>query len=154
MSTWICDTCGGAIKEAKDGWVEWITPNPSGPGGFGRDLRLVHARNASPRKDAGGCQFNQERERAKDKGLVADMQLPYFLGPDGLMRLLVFISEAELESAPVLEMIKRLHIPGYEQARKHFKAAINAGAFEPNMPKDFYNQSDIEATLAYMRKNA
>jgi hypothetical protein len=68
------------------------------------------------------------------------------------MRLLVFISEKELPVGEVLEMIKRLHIIGYEQARRHFASAISAGTFEPNMPTDFYSQSDIRATLAYLKQ--
>lgn len=96
--------------------------------------------------------FNERAEFAKDEGTIADNSLTEFLGADGLMRLMVFISESELPTSEVLEMIKRLHIPGYEQARKHFKAAIHAGIFEPNMPENYYNQSDIQATKEFINK--
>jgi hypothetical protein len=66
------------------------------------------------------------------------------------MNLLSFISESRLPTQQVLEMIKRLHIPGYEHARKHFRAAINAGVIEPNTEENYYSQSEIEATLRYV----
>jgi hypothetical protein len=147
MSTWICDSCGHLIETPEDGWVEWINLGPSKPG---RDLRLVHRYGAGPRRN--GCLHNEQAEFARDEGTAADLDLPSFLGPDGLMRLLVFISQSELPIPEVLQMIKRLHIPGYEHAHSHFRSAINAGAFEPNMPEDFYWQSDIKATLKYIAK--
>ena len=148
MKNWICDTCGGNIETPDDGWVQWIT---LGSSKLGRDLQLVHKFDTSKggRKDL--CMFNQTAEYAKDKGIIADNSLSEFIGPDGLIRMMVFISHSELPTLEVLEMMKRLHIPGYEQARKHFKAAINAGIFEPNMPENFYSQSDINATIEFLK---
>jgi hypothetical protein len=98
-----------------------------------------------------GCQFDQKRELAKDGGTVSDFPLTSFLGPDGLMRLLLMAHEATVPLPQVIKMVKRLHIPGYERARQFFRAAIRDGVFEPNMPEDFYKQVDIEATLKYAR---
>lgn len=148
MKNWICDSCGGVIEKPEDGWVEWIN---LGSSKIGRDLRLVHKYGAVSSMKKDRCMFNQDAEFAKDNGTVADSSLTDFLGADGLMRLLVFISESELPIPDVLEMIKRLHIPEYEHARKHFKDAIHAGVFEPDMPKNFYGQSDIKATIEFIR---
>jgi hypothetical protein len=151
---WICDTCGEKIENPKDGWVEWIVVGAGFRGGIktGRDLRLVHHIPASPLGKPYGCQFNGPEERAKDGGIISDLSLEYFLGPDGLMRLLALISEDELPKEEVLEMIKRLHIPGYEIARHHFDRAIEAGVFEPNTPKDYYHMRDIEATIKFLEE--
>ena len=46
-----------------------------------------------------------------------DLALPEFLGPDGLLHFLDFIAKGSIETPDVLEMIKRLHVKGYEQAR-------------------------------------
>jgi len=47
---WICDNCGETIKNAGDGWVQWLSlPSESGNRGA-RDLSLVHHFPASPRK--------------------------------------------------------------------------------------------------------
>lgn len=115
MNKWICDTCGQPIEKAEDGWVEWISYVGDKQG---RDLRLVHSFSASPKTDNTKCQFNESYEYNKDSGMVSDNSLSEFVGSDGLMRLLVFISENELPTADVLAMIKRVHIPGYEEKHK------------------------------------
>jgi hypothetical protein len=145
--TWICDTCGGAIEKADDGWVEWLL-RQSGQKWIGRGLRLVHSFPASPRSSAAKCQYDENRESAHDGSIVNDLALESFLGPDGLMELLSFIAGGELPTLEVLEMIKRLHIPGYEEARFHFRSALDEGVFDPNTREGFYTQSDIKAVLA------
>jgi hypothetical protein len=147
MSTWICDSCGTEILCADDGWVEWIKlPNKSG-----RNLRLVHGPGAGPGMK---CRFDSKEEYKKDNGTLADLPLTEFLGPDGLIKLLVMIEEKEPPLTMVLEMIKRLHIPGYEHARKHFEAALSEGIIEPNLPDGYYWQSQIKATLEYMKRKS
>jgi len=149
---WICDTCGEKIENAKDGWVEWITVT-DGDDKEGRDLRLVHHMPASPRKQPPGCQHDESSEFAEDRGILSDMSLEDFLGPNGLMRFLVFIHKDELPKDDVLEMIKRLFIPGYEVARFHFDKAMYEGVFEPNNPNHYHFQDQIEATLEYVEEN-
>lgn len=146
---WVCDTCGDIIKKAGDGWMEWIEilENPKG-----RNLRLVHNKPSSPRKSEHGCQFDGHYEWSKDKGQIHDCSLEASLGPDGLMLLLSLIAENRLPIQEVLEMIKRLHIPGYEHARFHFDRAISEEVFEPNTLKGYYLQSDINAVLEFIEK--
>ncbi|VEG89833.1 Uncharacterised protein [Legionella spiritensis] len=74
-----------------------------------------------------------------------------FLGADGLMQLLILLSEQRLPQDQVLEMIKRLHIPGYEHARRYFNEAIDHLVFEPNTPPGFYLQHNIDAVLEWSR---
>lgn len=147
METWICDSCGGLIESADDGWVEWVAP----VGAMGRGLRLVHH---TVRGSLSKCMYNQQAEYAKDKGVIGDLQLSEFLGADGLMTLLEFISDKKLPTEEVLELIKRLHIPGYEHARHTFDEAIDEGVFEPNTAPKYYMQSDIQATLDYIAKKS
>jgi hypothetical protein len=148
MRTWICDFCGGPINKPEDGLVEWVDFEESKPG---RSLRLVHNSKyvTGSRKDS--CTLN-DAELVSDKESVGSNSLADYIGDNGLMHLLTLISESTLSTHDVLEMIKRLHITGYEQARKHFKEAINAGVFEPNTKKNFYSQSDIEATINFISK--
>jgi hypothetical protein len=121
---WICDRCGLVIEKAADGWVQWRefgaeskTRKLCGERALGRDLQLVHANSASPLPikagEAYGCQFNDD-----DPAYMSmDLSLTEFLGPDGLLHLLDFIAKNSVETAEVLEIIKRLHVPGYEQNR-------------------------------------
>jgi hypothetical protein len=58
---------------------------------------------------------------------VEGLPLEGFVGPDGLMLLLAFLTEDELLQDDVLELAKRVQIPGYEQTRELFQGAINRG---------------------------
>ncbi|MBI4438214.1 hypothetical protein HY631_04650 [Candidatus Uhrbacteria bacterium] len=141
---WRCDTCGKQIKTEDDGWVEWVTVVDQKKGtSTGRDLRLVHH---------GKCQFNEQKEYKKDGGIIGDLGLSDFLGPDGLVALLELMERGEIPQKEVVAMIQRLHVPGYENARPHFKSAISEGVIEPNMAPGFYTHRDIEAVIAWEKR--
>jgi hypothetical protein len=70
---------------------------------------------------------------------------------DGLMEMLQLLHETHMPVEDVIEMTKRLQIPGYEHARHHFEDAIADGAFEPNQPAGFYRQDDINEVLKWMK---
>jgi len=140
---WVCDTCNQFINSVDDGWVEWLGRADSPTN---RGLRLVHDRASSPLGKR-GCQYDGDAEFAKDRSLVADLQLDAFVGPDGLTRMLEFASDERFPLEEIIEMIKRLQTPGYDLARRHFRAAIAAGVFEPNTKPGFYDVEDIQRVL-------
>lgn len=146
---WICDTCGGIIEIAEDGWVEWHNPVQNGKvERRGQDLRLVHHTKSHDQESK--CQFdNHDRQF-----MVKDVPLDWFLGSDGLMSLLALIAEDRVTSEEVLEMIKRLHIPGYEHTRLHFDEAISEGVFEPNTLPGYYHVSNIRAVDEWLKARA
>lgn len=147
-SYWYCDVCGEKIAKVEDGWVEClITLNPEITDELerfrqrrGTGLRLVHHRSTNPR-----CAYSVSAG-------LQDMPLNHFLGPDGLMALLSFLDEKILPQEEIMELIKRLHIPGYEQARCYFEEAISEGVFEPNTRAGFYWQTDIESVLRFVER--
>ena len=145
---WICDRCGEVIETAGDGWLQWVGVPDESDGPTMRGLSLVHHFPASPRKQRheDGCQFDPQEFR-KDRGIVKDMHLDAFCGADGLMLFLSLISQKAASVAEILEMVKRIHIPGNERARSHFEHAIAEGVIGPNLPEGFYWQSDIRAVL-------
>ncbi len=146
---WLCDFCGEAITKVEDGWVEWIEISRADGTTDARDLRLVHHRPASPLKDSPkACQLNSKAEYKKDKGSISDLSLEYFLGPNGLMYLLSKVQHGPGPSGIWIEMIKRLHIPGYELARRHFDRALRTGVIENDSYPGFYEQHQIKAVLA------
>ena len=76
------------------------------------------------------------------------MDLQSFSGAGGLMDLLLFISEGYFKNKEeLLEVIKRIHIPGYEEARLSFDEAVEEGVFEPNTKPGYYTQNNISAVL-------
>jgi len=151
---WTCDSCNRPITRVEDGWVEWLSRDVGQERRQDYDLRLVHTRQSSPYRDRSryGCQHDEDRAFARDRSLVGDLPLESFLGPDGLMLLLEFASDRRFELDDLIEMIKRLHIPGYDQARNSFDAAISGGAFEPNTKPGFYRQENIQKTLEWIQE--
>ena len=67
-----------------------------------------------------------------------------FLGSDGLLRLLYILERSDHQTEHVIEMIKRLQIPGYEQVRDSLRAAAGAGVYEK---ADHLTMANIEAVL-------
>lgn len=141
---WICDRCGEQIKVARDGWLQWMEVGQPGEHKM-RNLSLVHHRPASPRSH--GCQFDEQLEFRRDGGIVGDSGLDGYCGPDGLVELLSMLTDYPASTTEILLMIQRIHVPGYERARRHADRAISEGALEPNLPKNFYSQNDIRAIL-------
>jgi hypothetical protein len=147
--TWICDTCHETINSVDDGWFEWKSvPKADGEYGGRIGFRLVHAGTKGP-NGRKGCMYN-ERGFAKGESL-ADLPLEQFVGPDGLMNLLEFLSDSP-GSDELIEMIKRLHVPGYEGARLHFDRAIREGVFEPNSKPGFHSQRQIERVRTWLEE--
>lgn len=149
-NTWICDSCGSLIQDVSHGWVEWLI-RKDGDKRTGHGLRLVHHCSAHTPLD-GRCQYSSQIEHDRDGSILNDLPLKSFVGADGLIELLALIAEGEVPTTEVLEMIKRLHVPGYEHARLHFDAAIAAGAFEPNTLPGYYSTDNIKAVLEFIQK--
>jgi len=75
---------------------------------------------------------------------VADLPLKTWIGLDGLIRMMVKLSNRDFEdNEEVLEMIKRLHIPGYEHIRLDIGRAHEAEVFDSTTPR-YPDTSQIE----------
>lgn len=152
---WKCAACGTFITEIEDGWVEWLAGEDEQGHAKLSGLRLVHRLTASPDGIRWrGCQYNKHHEFKKGQNIVEGLSLGRFVGPDGLMLLLSLIAEDELPTQDVLELAKRVQIPGYEQARDLFQTAIAHGIIEPSIGMGFYLQSEIQTLLHWSVKRA
>lgn len=147
--TWTCDTCGHTIEKIEDGWVEWWIPAKK-ESGLGKGLRLVHNRSTCPYGPEGSCQYDEKSEMSDGGFCLQDHHLEKFLGDDGLMWLLSLLAEGDLPKEDVLEMIKRLHITGYEHTRFHFDRAIKEAVIEPMTPPRYYCQDEINTVLKFI----
>jgi hypothetical protein len=139
---WRCTSCGELITDIELGWVEWL----AGADEYGttrlKGLRLVHNL----------CRYDDRREFRKDQSLVEGLPLARFVGPDGLMLLLSLIAEGEMPRVELVELVKRVHIPGYELTRELFADAIHGGAVAPLIGEGFYLQSEIREVLTWAVK--
>ena len=65
------------------------------------------------------------------------------------MLLFSFLASGEMPCGDVLELAKRVQIPGYEQARELFPEAIGMGVFSPAIGEGYYMQSEIRELLGW-----
>ena len=119
LKQWICDNCGGIIETVKDGWLEWYEEkNAETDGYYSTGFRIVHHER--------DCQYNGDALHASGKSL-SDTGLRYYTGPDGLTVLLGMIEEMNVNLEQMIEIIRRLHLPNYEEARQYWERAVNEG---------------------------
>ena len=148
---WRCASCGELITRIEDGWVEWLASEDDYGITRVRGLRLVHRLIFNSRtSDRNRCRYDDRREFKQDHSLVEGLPLDRFVGADGLMLLLSLLAESEMPRAELLELVKRVHIPGYEQTREVFEEAIHGGAVTPLIGEGFYMQSEIRDLLRWV----
>jgi hypothetical protein len=147
---WRCSSCGELITKIEDGWVEWLASDDDQGTANLRSLRLVHRwvvdSGSSARRY---CRFDDRREFQKDRSIVEGLSLERFVGPDGLMLLLSFVADGEMPTDDILELTKRVQIPGYEQVRELIHDASTAGVIVPVIAERYYIQSEIQELLRW-----
>jgi hypothetical protein len=163
VAGWRCSTCGELITRIEDGWVEWLAAEDEHEAARLKGMRLVHAMAASPRgherhgcqyHERHGCQYDERHEFRQNQSVVEGLPLERFVGADGLMLLLSLIAAGELPQDDLLELAKRVQIPGYEQAREMFPHAVAEGIIEPSIGVGYYVQSEIQSLLLWASRVA
>jgi hypothetical protein len=145
---WKCKACGRCIRRIEDGWVEWLASEEENGRAVNRGIQVVHCRAAG--SISSGCRYDANIEFRRDKSVVEGLSLERFMGPDGLMLLMSLIASGEAAAGDVIEVAKRVQIPGYEQARDSFQLAIDCGLLSPAIGNGFYLQSEIRAVLRWL----
>jgi len=150
-SGWRCDCCGELVSDLQAGWVEWLAAEDTRGKPKVSGLRIVHRRNSTPRwREPFGCQYNPRNEFRKNRGIVEGLALDRFAGPDGLMLLLSMIAERELPVQELIELAKRVQIPGYEAVHELVHDAIREGVIAPSISSGFYLQCEILDVLKWV----
>ena len=145
-SGWRCDSCGELVSDLQAGWVEWLAAEGAKGKSRVSGLRLVHRRNTSPRwREPYGCQYNPRDEFRKNRGIVEGLALERFAGPDGLMLLLSMIAERKLPAQELIELAKRVQIPGYDAVSELVHDAVSEGV----IASGFYLQCEIWDVLKW-----
>src|SRR3984885_10753036 len=124
-SGWQCDSCGELVSDLQAGWVEWLAAEDARGKPRVSSLRLVHRRNTGARPCR--CRYNPRDEFRKNRGVVEGLALDRFAGPDGLMLLLSMIAGRELPAQELIELAKRVQIPGYEAVHELIHDAVSEG---------------------------
>ena len=154
-SGWRCDRCGEFVPDLQAGWVEWIAAEDAEGKPKVSGLRLVHRRNnGSSQRDIHGCQYNPRNEFRKNRGIVEGLALDRFAGPDGLMLLLSMIAERELPAQELIELAKRVQVPGYEAVYELVQGAVSEGVITPSISSGYYLQCEIWDVLRWAQYRA
>ena len=149
-SGWRCDSCEELVSGLQAGWVEWLAAEDTKGKPKVSGLWLVHRRNPSPRwSEPCGCQYNPQDEFRKNRGIVEGLALDRFAGPDRLMLLLSMIAEHELPARELIELAKRVQIPGYEAVHEH--DAVSERVIAPSISSGFYLQCEIWDVLKWAK---
>lgn len=140
---WKCDACGQIIESREAGWVEWL--GGSTPGTKAHGFRIVH--------NSSRCQYPSTAR-------VHDVHLTHLLGPDGLDRLLQLLTPgwhtgSREEGVTRLdeweELVRRLQIPNYEEARQHWSDAEADGFLAGAQLRSTADQATLLAILGRYR---
>jgi hypothetical protein len=131
--------------------VEWLATEKE-RGTVLHGLKLVHGEEVLDNSRARNCRYDPRVEFGQDQSLVEGLPLARFVGPDGLMLLLSFLAVGEIPKNEVLELTKRVQIPGYELTRELFDTA-GMEYSAPAVMRGYYLQVEIQALLRWAMRD-
>ncbi len=131
---WRCASCARLITSVSDGWVEWLASEDANGASILTGLRLVH-------RDS--CRYDARMVFGNRRSVVEGLSLECFMGPDGLILLLSLLAAGELPTAEVIELAKRVQIPGYELASNLVGQGNLRQLLPPLLGHGCYLQSEI-----------
>lgn len=118
LQEWVCDSCGELV-DIKDGWFEWVTDQNTG---LASGFRIVH--------NSRNCFYDSMQLHHQGKS-NHDMHIDSYLGASGLVKLLAIAERGNIEDiSEWTEIVRRLHIPYYEEAKIHWGSAERDGYFD------------------------
>ena len=135
---WRCDSCARLITDIGDGWVEWLASEDKAGATILHGLRLVHRES---------CRYDARTVFRNGRSVVEGVCLERFTGPDGLSLLLSLLAAGELPGTEVIELAKRVQIPGYELARNVAGEGSLPQLLLPSLGYGCYLQSEITEVL-------
>ena len=145
---WRCDSCSGMITSVQAGWVEWLASEDRHGNDVLRRLRLVHRGHQKNARNH-NCRYDPLGEFRSGKTIVEGLPLERLVGADGLMILLSLLAEGELPHREILELIKRVQIPGYELVRNLSPRRRHSKVLCPVLRQGYYLQSEIQEMLGW-----
>ena len=122
LKQWICDACGKVIEKPEDGWWEYLHDLENDlVSGF----RIVHY--------GGPCYYNTVEARRNNK-MVGDMHLEHMITSGSFGHMLHWLELSETKKVKdhfvmteFIEIMRRLHLPYWEEARLCWERAYNDG---------------------------
>lgn len=141
---WHCASCARLITTVRDGWVEWLASEDDTGATILNGLRLVHRET---------CRYDARRVFRNRRSVVEGLSLERFVGLDGLILLLSLLAAGELPTAEVIELVKRVQIPGYELACNLVGQGNLSQLLSPSLGHGCYLQSEITELVTRAMKD-
>ena len=148
LQEWVCDFCGNVIRGAENGFFEWVEDN-----GKAHSFQIVHHGPASPNHPSGDCYHHTDKDGRKD------LPLSEFIPPDGLAALYSFLDVGPYHDPhqkyslgiqdvrEYTEILRRLTIPHYEEARLYWNNAKHNGFFDGANEVSIYEQTTLKRLI-------
>ena len=150
LKGWRCDSCADMITSVQAGWVEWLASEDKHGNDILRGLRLVHR----GRQKNHNCRYDPLEEFRSGRTIVEGLPLERLVGADGLMILLSLLAEGELPHREILELVKRVQIPGYELVRNLSPRGQHSKLRSPVLSHGYYLQSEIREMLGWANQTS
>jgi hypothetical protein len=148
FNAWRCDSCGELIATIDAGWVEWLSSEGDRGVEVFSGLQLIHRGSVLPNGQGQTCRYDRLKEFRNSKTIVEGLPLERFVGPDGLMMLFSFLAAGNLPQEEILELAKRVQIPGYELTRSLLRESISSNVVTQFLGHGCYLQSEIREMIA------
>lgn len=124
----ICDKCNQYISTPEEGYIEWL-----------RNINTEEITNFHIVHNTATCLYNEQKMYHEYSSSAPGNHLQYFLGTDGLIKLLKLIEDDKvINKSEVVEIIKRVQVSGYEAARSFFDEAYSMGIIDSPYKSGFY----------------
>jgi hypothetical protein len=85
----------------------------------------------------------------KSRSLGEGLSLASFSGADGLVLMLSMLAQGEFPTEQLIELAKRLHVPGFEETRD-LPCAVRDQVVVPAIGPGYYLQSEIRDVLQWV----
>ncbi|MEK5146696.1 hypothetical protein MKX53_06600 [Psychrobacillus sp. FSL K6-4615] len=118
---WICDNCGEIIESIGNGCLEWWYKGTDLENSLIEDFRIVHHDST--------CMYDPQLIFKKGKQ-AGSMQIEGLVGESGLVYFLGFDVSLIKNFTDYQEIIRRLHVSYYEEARLYWHLAEEDNFFE------------------------
>lgn len=114
---WRCASCDQLITSIADGWVEWLALENGRDAAILSGVRLIHRRGVRAKKGKIACHYDSRKRLRNPAKIVEGLALEYFVGPNGLLLLLSLVEAGEFPREDIVELARRVQVPGYELSR-------------------------------------
>jgi hypothetical protein len=144
LEQWICDACGEVIQRQEHGWLEWLRDRDDRFRASG--FKIVHDSLHSPRGQFGCYHYTNHRGRS-------DAHLAEYVGSDATAWLLGLLARSGRRDSGVkdiwefAELVRRLTIPYYEEARQYWNRAETDGVFDGANEVSPYTQRTLRHVI-------